>query len=97
MVTLQGEKQGYFSERPILDQLDSNLRRIQDRHGKLPKRHIPLSISTSEENDPHRQVSKPYSYLFNLSTSICKSWCLDTHFFPNESCFVDYITDKQRQ
>ena len=31
------------------------------------------------------QVDENYSYLFFFSTNICKSWCLDTHFLPNNS------------
>ena len=29
------------------------------------------------------------THLFNLRTNICKSWCLDTHFIPNNSDLVD--------
>ena len=39
----------------------------------------------SHYHDPQLQVSENYSYLFNLSTGICKSWCLDTPFIPNNS------------
>ena len=35
------------------------------------------------------QVAENYSYLFYLSTNICKSWCLNTHFIPNNSDLVD--------
>ena len=42
----------------------------------------PLEI-VSRYRDLQLQVAEHYSYLFNLSTNICKSWCLDTHFIYN--------------
>ena len=39
----------------------------------------------SRYRDPQLQVAEKDSYLFNLSTNICKSWSLDTHFIPNNS------------
>ena len=39
--------------------------------------------------DPQLQVAENYWYLLNLSTNICKSWCLDTHFIPNNRILVD--------
>ena len=33
--------------------------------------------------DPQFLVIENYSYLFILIPSICKSWCLNTHFIPN--------------
>ena len=41
----------------------------------------PLEV-VSRYRDPQLQVAENY-YLFNLSTNICKSSCLDTHFVPN--------------
>ena len=38
--------------------------------------------------NPQLQMAEKYSYLFNLSTNICKSRFLDTHFI-NNSDFVD--------
>ena len=35
--------------------------------------------------EPQLQVAENYSYVFNLTTDICQSWCLDTHFIPNNS------------
>ena len=48
----------------------------------------PLEV-VSRYRDPQLQVSENYSYLFNFSTSICKSSCLDTRFIPNNSDLVD--------
>ena len=39
--------------------------------------------------DPQLQMAEIYSYLFNLSKNICKSWYLDTHFFPNMSDLIE--------
>ena len=39
--------------------------------------------------DPQLQVAEKNSYLFNFSTHICKSWCLDTQFIYNNSDLVD--------
>ena len=33
--------------------------------------------------DAQLQVSENYSYLFNLTPNIFKSWCLNTYFIPN--------------
>ena len=30
----------------------------------------------------------PYSFLFILRHSICKYWCLNTHFIPNNSDLI---------
>ena len=43
----------------------------------------------SRYRDPQLQVAENYSYLFNLSTNICKSLCLDTYLIPNYSDLVD--------
>ena len=43
----------------------------------------------SRYRDPQLQVTENYSYLFNLSTNICKSSCLDTHSIPKNSDLVD--------
>ena len=43
----------------------------------------PLEVA-SRYHDPQY-----YSYLFYLSTNICKSWCLDPPFLPNNSDLVD--------
>ena len=48
----------------------------------------PLEV-VSRYRDPQPPVVENYSYLFNLGTSILKSWCLDTHFIPNNSELVD--------
>ena len=48
----------------------------------------PLEV-VSRYRDTQLQVTKNYSFLFNLSTNICKSWCLDTHSIPNNSDLVD--------
>ena len=39
----------------------------------------------SRYRDPHLQVAENHPNLFNLSSNMCKSWCLDTHFIPNYS------------
>ena len=44
----------------------------------------PLEV-VSRYRDPQLQVAENYSYLINLSTTICKSCCLDTHFIPNNT------------
>ena len=38
----------------------------------------PLEV-VSRHSDPQLQVAENYSHVFNLSTNICKSWCLDTY------------------
>ena len=48
----------------------------------------PLEVM-SRYRDPQLQVVENYSNLFNLSTNICKSQCLHTHFIPNDSDMVD--------
>ena len=48
----------------------------------------PLKV-VSRYRDPQLQVAENYSYLLDFSTHICKSWCLETHFIPNNSDFVD--------
>ena len=42
----------------------------------------PLEI-VSRYRDPQLQVAENSSHFFNFCTNICKSWCLDTHFIPN--------------
>ena len=49
----------------------------------------PLEV-VSRYRDPQLQVGENYSYLFNLSTNICRSGCLDAHFSPNISDLLDY-------
>ena len=44
----------------------------------------PLEV-VSRYRDPQFQVAENDSYLFNLKPNICKSWCLDTHFAPNNN------------
>ena len=39
----------------------------------------PLEV-VSRYRDPQLEVGENYLYLFNLSTNICKFWCVDTHF-----------------
>ena len=48
----------------------------------------PLEV-VSRYRDSQLQVAENHSYLFNLSTNICKSWWLDTHFIPHDSDLVD--------
>ena len=48
----------------------------------------PLEV-VSRCREPQLQVGENHSYLFNLSTSICKFRCLDTHFIPNNSDLID--------
>ena len=48
----------------------------------------PLEV-VSRYRDPQLQVAEKYTYLFNLSTNISKSWCWDAHFIPNYSDLVD--------
>ena len=48
----------------------------------------PLEV-VSCYRDPQLQVAENYSYLFNLGTNICKSWCSDTRFIHNNSDLVD--------
>ena len=48
----------------------------------------PLEV-VSRYRDPQLQVAENYSYLFNLSTNICKLSCLDTHFIPSNGDLVD--------
>ena len=40
--------------------------------------------------DPQPQVFENYSYLFNLWTNIYKSWCLNSHFIPNNSDLIGW-------
>ena len=54
---------------------------------------FPLSYLTYLNFHPHEvvslysypklQIGENYLYLFNLKPNICKSWCLSTHFIPN--------------
>ena len=48
----------------------------------------PLEV-VARYRDPQLQVVENELYLFNLSTDIFKSWCLKTHFIPNNGDFVD--------
>ena len=48
----------------------------------------PLEV-VHRHRDPQLQVAENYSFLLNLSTSVCKSWFLDTLFIPNNSVLVD--------
>ena len=48
--------------------------------------HLKLCIATAIHNFKWLKI---YSYLFNLNTNIDKSWCLDTHFIPNNGDLVD--------
>ena len=47
----------------------------------------PLEV-VSRYRDPQLHVAENYSYLFHLSTHIRKSWCLYTHFIPDNSDLV---------
>ena len=42
--------------------------------------HLKLCLATATHNI---QVDGNYSYLINLRPNICKSWCLNTHFIPD--------------
>ena len=47
--------------------------------------------------DPQLQASENYSYLYDLRSNICKSWCLNTHFFPNNGYLISANkTDQKR-
>ena len=48
----------------------------------------PLEV-VSRYRDPQLQVAENYSYLFNLSPNIYKSFCLDTRIFSNNSDLVN--------
>ena len=55
---------------------------------KLLNLHFyPLEV-VSRYRDPQLQLTENYSYLFNFSTNICKSWWWDTHFIPNYNDLV---------
>ena len=43
----------------------------------------PLEV-VSRYRDPQLQVGENYSYLFSLGAHICKTWCFNTHFVPND-------------
>ena len=45
--------------------------------------------AVSRYRDPQLQVGENYSYLFNLSTNICKSWCLNMNFITNNSDLIE--------
>ena len=47
----------------------------------------------SRYRDSQLQVGKNYSYLFNLVSNICKSWCLNAYFIPNN---IDLIAKKKQ-
>ena len=63
-----------------------------------PAKLIYLNFSllevVSRYRDSQPRVVENYSKLFNLNINICKSWCLDKHFFPNNSDFVDKKKNK---
>ena len=42
----------------------------------------------SRYRDPQPKVLENYSYLFNLRPHIYKSWCLSSHFIPNNSVLI---------
>ena len=44
----------------------------------------PLEV-VSRYRDPQPQVVENHSYLFNFRPNIYKSWCLNSHFIPNNS------------
>ena len=50
----------------------------------------PLEV-VSRYRDPQTQVVENESYLFNLCTNNCISWCLDTHSISNNSNFLKQI------
>ena len=63
---------------------------INPYHTKLVNLYFqPLEV-VFRYRDPQLQVAENYSYLFNLSKKISKSWCLDTHFIPNNSALGDW-------
>ena len=47
----------------------------------------PLEV-VSHYREPQLEVDGNYSHLFNLSSNIRNSSCLDTHFIPNNSALV---------
>ena len=47
----------------------------------------PLEV-VSRYRDPQLQVAENYLYLFNLTPNICKLWCLNTLFNPNNSFLI---------
>ena len=55
----------------------------------------PLEV-VSHYRDSQPQVVENYSYLFNLRPNILKSWCLNTHFVPNNSDLIANKTDLKR-
>ena len=50
----------------------------------------PLEV-VSRYRNPQLQVDENYSYLFKLSTNICKSWCSDTYFISKNSDKTDWL------
>ena len=54
--------------------------------------------SVSRYRDPQPQVVENYSYLINLTQNIYKSWCLNTHFIPNNGLNrLLVVISRQRQ
>ena len=47
----------------------------------------PLEV-VSRYRDPQPQVLENYSYLFNLRPNVYRSWCLNSHFIPNNSDLI---------
>ena len=56
---------------------------------KLIYLHFQLLEVASRYRDPQLQVGENYWYLFNLRPSICKSWCLNSHFISNNCDLID--------
>ena len=48
----------------------------------------PLEVVARYHN-PQLQSDENYSYLFNVRPNICKSWCLNAHFVPNNCDWND--------
>ena len=71
----------------------SSYKNIAVRVNPYPAKLIHLNFQplevVSRYRDTQFQVAENYSYLFNLSTNICQSWCLNTHFISNISDLVD--------
>ena len=67
--------------------------KLSNRMSYYPAKLLYLNFQPLEivyrYRDPQLQVTENYCCLFNLSTNIWKSWCLDTHFIPYNGDLVD--------
>ena len=48
----------------------------------------PLEV-VGRGSETQLQVGENSQYLFNSNQNICKSWCLNAHFIPNNSDLID--------